>query len=43
MQRRKKFGEAVNLDEIPTPLWHELDGGKFSRHNGGMHYKTSSY
>ena len=34
----KVFGEDVDLGEIPTPLWHELDGGTLHRHHCGRYH-----
>ncbi len=32
----KVFGEDVDLAEIPTPLWHELDGGRYIATTAGV-------
>ena len=32
----KIFGEDVDLGEIPTPLWHELDGGRYIATTAGV-------
>lgn len=35
-KEEKLFGDAVDLYEIPTPWWHELDGGQYLGTSAGV-------